>query len=578
MRLAKERRRKAFAELAVPILMCRARAAGAMGSYLEGGPMFRLGVRNLRLLRDVPAFEIKPLTILVGRNSSGKSTYLRALPLLRQSITTRTSSPILWYGDSVDFGSFEGSVADNEDSSTITFTFGLDHVAMNQAFAVDPEVYAHVYRQFRFSDIILRITICKHRTGTRISEIEISESTNNAKYHVVINENHRVTSLKIDGAEILTLLKKDSLVLSEGSIFPTITMRPIRPEPPTSPDAVLRPAAYASLRDAISEIIIPRLDKRTTKNTLYRLESQLMFLGEITPDALRSAVGESTNRSWLKFISDITGPDRRGDWARIRRILLIIPFMQLMNGASQHLRELISSTLYIGPARARSERYYRYQDLSVSEIDPDGKNFPMFLNSLREPQLRNFSNWVRSVFGYGVGVTRESGHISIQLTSNRADVNVVDTGYGVSQILPVLGQVWWAANRPGSRFGGPVRPPTPQIIAIEQPELHLHPAHQALLANTLANSCKPAREGADGVATRLHFIVETHSETLINRLGELVVNGEVAPDDIQILVFEPEGGESRSAEVKVSRFNEKGYLENWPYGFFLPDVVDVNRP
>lgn len=81
--------------------------------------MIRFGVKNLRRLKAVDPVSIKPITVLVGRNSSGKSTFLRSFPLLRQSIATRSSSPILWYGDLVDFGSFQEVVSDKELNETI---------------------------------------------------------------------------------------------------------------------------------------------------------------------------------------------------------------------------------------------------------------------------------------------------------------------------------------------------------------------------------------------------------------------------------------------------------------------------
>ncbi|WP_445954446.1 AAA family ATPase [Thauera sp. SDU_THAU2] len=52
---------------------------------------------------------------------------------------------------------------------------------------------------------------------------------------------------------------------------------------------------------------------------------------------------------------------------------------------------------------------------------------------------------------------------------------------GYRKFLPVLGQIWWARNRTVSRNS---RTPL-ALLAIEQPELHLHPAHQALLADAL---------------------------------------------------------------------------------------------
>jgi predicted ATPase len=201
----------------------------------------------------------------------------------------------------------------------------------------------------------------------------------------------------------------------------------------------------------------------------------------------------------------------------------------------------------------------------VSEIDPDGKNFAMFLNSLTESRMESFSNWVKDLFGYGVEVNRTLGHITISLKYDENTVNIVDTGYGISQILPVLGQVWWANNRPqgATRFRSRGAP----LLAIEQPELHLHPAHQALLADAFVSGFKFRGDRDSELGT--HFLIETHSEALINRLGALILEGKLSQENVQILIFETNGTKT---DVRTAIFDEEGQLIGWPYGFFQPDA------
>ena len=84
-----------------------------------------IGIKNLRSLKNVEPIEIKPITILVGKNSSGKSTFLRTFPLLKQTIEAKTAEPILWYGKYVDFGDYDQSKTHNE-KEDIELTFGLE--------------------------------------------------------------------------------------------------------------------------------------------------------------------------------------------------------------------------------------------------------------------------------------------------------------------------------------------------------------------------------------------------------------------------------------------------------------------
>ena len=221
---------------------------------------------------------------------------------------------------------------------------------------------------------------------------------------------------------------------------------------------------------------------------------------------------------------------------------------------------------YLEPVRAASERFYRKQELEVSEIAPNGANFPMFLASLSENELSRFSDWVEEIFGYGVGLHTTGGHISMLLQSGERSVNVTDTGYGVSQILPVLGIIWWAQNartRSSARRGPGVGFRT---LVIEQPELHLHPAHQAKLADVFVSVIRRRGQGPENPETRL--VVETHSEALIQRLGELVEEGKVDPEAIQIVIFSTKEDLDSPAEVSLSGFDDAGALSNWPFGFF----------
>jgi predicted ATPase len=195
----------------------------------------------------------------------------------------------------------------------------------------------------------------------------------------------------------------------------------------------------------------------------------------------------------------------------------------------------------------------------------------MFLNSLTERQLSKLSTWIESLFGYGLTVIRSEGHISIALSDGFRNSNLVDVGYGLSQILPVLAQIWWARERPNSRASSAM-PKGPSILAIEQPELHLHPAHQALLANAIAGAAL-AQTSANSRKRVIHFLVETHSETMINRFGELIAAGSVNPEDIQVILFEPDHGELHTTSISISEFDKNGALLNWPYGFFQPAEI-----
>lgn len=528
--------------------------------------MIRFGVKNLRRLKAVDPVSIKPITVLVGRNSSGKSTFLRSFPLLRQSIATRSSSPILWYGDLVDFGSFQEVVSDKELNETIVFSFKIDEVRVaSQGYDYEFGFYAGSSIR-SVANISLDAFVSGYQNKTRLSGFRLSYENGHVTYEVDLNEVGGLSRLSLNGKRVEALFDQANVTFSTGSLFPDVHIRPID-QLRSPPHRGLFNPYRNPLHQPLIGVLRPHLDKRMREEVVERLAFELLSIGEYSDLELERLQSRTTVRSFAKLIEDVRGRNKKGIRDDVRTIITVNRFAEAVSSTFAQLRGMMSGILYIGPARARSERYYRYQELAVSEIDPDGKNFPMFLNSLSERLRRNFSDWVQERFGYGVSVSQLEGHISINLTLGGSKTNIVDTGFGVSQVLPVLGQIWWAS------VGSTLRPMIGQnsetrILAIEQPELHLHPAHQALLADAIVSERGRFKSGTS--QNDLSFLVESHSEAFVNRLGELIATNKIDANDVHILVFEGDFEDERRTNVRVAEFSSDGSLVNWPFGFFQP--------
>ena len=87
--------------------------------------MKSIKIKNLRSIKNSENIPLNALNILLGQNSSGKSTFLRLFPLLKQSIEARTRGPILWFGDYVDFGDFNIAVSKGEKEMSFEFEFEI---------------------------------------------------------------------------------------------------------------------------------------------------------------------------------------------------------------------------------------------------------------------------------------------------------------------------------------------------------------------------------------------------------------------------------------------------------------------
>ena len=83
----------------------------------------KIGVQNLRGLEQTGLIEIKPITLLVGKNSAGKSSFARIFPLLKQSSEAKRNAPFLWWGQYVDYGSFSQALRRNAEEKEICFSF-----------------------------------------------------------------------------------------------------------------------------------------------------------------------------------------------------------------------------------------------------------------------------------------------------------------------------------------------------------------------------------------------------------------------------------------------------------------------
>ncbi|QFP75015.1 AAA family ATPase [Deinococcus sp. AJ005] len=134
---------------------------------------------------------------------------------------------------------------------------------------------------------------------------------------------------------------------------------------------------------------------------------------------------------------------------------------------------------------------------------------------------------------------------------HKVSVGARDVGLGVSQVLPVLVNAAAGNGR---------------WLLVEQPELHLHPALQAELADVFVES----------IHERGHtFVLETHSEHLILRLLRRIretTEDEGEPglaltvDDVVVLYARP--GEDGTVIETVEISPDGDFVHHWPAGFF----------
>lgn len=106
---------------------------------ISNRPVVKLRLENFRLFRDSGWFKLAPLTCLVGRNSSGKSSVLSAILLLKQSVEQQgmmrgAVTPLALAGPYCDLGNYADVVYDHDESSQISLSFSIPLSNLGQAF------------------------------------------------------------------------------------------------------------------------------------------------------------------------------------------------------------------------------------------------------------------------------------------------------------------------------------------------------------------------------------------------------------------------------------------------------------
>lgn len=499
-----------------------------MSSTLES---FR--IKGLRSISDSGEIKIKPITILVGKNSVGKSTIARMFPLLKQTIESTRTSSVLWFGKRVDFGSFEDSISSHIDTDEIEFNLKINistkkpRKSLLQRKSIkqeDQTVERNVFLRLKYDNTL----------ETEFTS-EFGAAANDFSFKISTDEFQSVTSITVDDYKweipdsIATFVRFKSL-LPDAKFICNSTQEGIG-------------IAYAA-----SEI------KTLDEQGLEQLAVILNFTESSPLDEAVRIFDEINNllHRENKTFKKINIPENQ-----LKMLLKINRIQGVINSINSAAESYFESVGYIEPIRAAAQRYNRNQGTAINEIDSQGKNLTDFLAGISVAYIHELNEWLLENFSFEIRIHNNNNHLSIMIKDDRsADfVNMADMGFGFSQMLPILVQSWWSSFKATTDENL-------KLLIIEQPELHLHPAYQAQLADIFV-----------GIATlpgdkKSNLIIETHSNHIINRLSLLVATGKIPKDSIQILVFEKNN--EGSTIISNSEFNDDGILNNWPVGFFEP--------
>jgi predicted ATPase len=210
---------------------------------------------------------------------------------------------------------------------------------------------------------------------------------------------------------------------------------------------------------------------------------------------------------------------------------------------------------YIGSFRLPPERTY-YRKPNARKISVNGEGYIDQIIKWEESNEEMYNELIEAVTEMGLFKTIQADtmkggrfELNVQVNKNSELASLTDVGFGISQFLPII--VADLQMKDGS------------CLAISQPEIHLHPKIQATLGDYF---CKQVNH------TDKQYIVETHSEYLINRMRLLIVKGELKPEDVKLYYMENDGIKTTTYAIELTT---DGQIKNAPQGFFDTYEMDV---
>ena len=218
--------------------------------------------------------------------------------------------------------------------------------------------------------------------------------------------------------------------------------------------------------------------------------------------------------------------------------------------------EFTSNFNFISSFRLHPDRTY-YQSITNVKVDKFGGGYIDQILDWNDRQSGELYELVSSLKDLkilnDIKPHRLSGgrfEIKVKVKSRSKWESLADVGFGISQFLPIIVADLQLSND--------------STLIMSQPEIHLHPSVQANLGDYLVKQVKERNK---------NYIVETHSEYLLNRLRLLIVKEEIHPEEVAVYYFEnsiKDGSIAHRIE-----FTKDGQILNAPKGFFETYMIDT---
>lgn len=546
----------------------------------------KIGIKNFRIFDKETNFEIRPLTILVGPNNSGKSSFTKFLMLLKNGYDYLEFN----INDDHNLSSYDKEL--NRDS-------GSDELKLN--FSITDEKL--LSKQVDGS--ITYIRGGKIKNGffyNSLISIESAELDNDNRYGIytlTIKTQEFIDFIKNNLMGVLELKNKTSKFdLFDYGLIKTMRKNinldikyefDIDPEFLRYKKLVLLSELYHELNiigppylfyevyiNGVLDLKNQNIDNIQTENIVsyfefafdqWKLDSEL-FYQHFNTDSIAKKIRESLEKKFQGIIErnsieikpsklyhllfDKTFSKSNYDYS-----VTLISFSELFFRKVFIDLKIISDNIYMPAKRGVPERYFKTSDFAFEIISKYNKNKIRKKNFLEDEftgeNIKKFRNSLTKIFDIdGEIIIKEFENLqAVYIRKGDKEENLADLGIGFNQLIPLI-LFFHNMSYINNSF---------KTIIIEEPEANLHPALQSKLADFFALVLKTYHG--------IHLIIETHSEYLIRKLQYLVAKREMPLNDCVIHYFNSTKNSINDDKVKTIEILENGMLsDQFGTGFF----------
>lgn len=247
-------------------------------------------------------------------------------------------------------------------------------------------------------------------------------------------------------------------------------------------------------------------------------------------------------------------------------------FVQSLNFAHE---KLFSSIYYLGPLRTKAERLYTWSGIAPESVGFAGENTIAAILAARDRKIslgykrpaKPFEEIIALKFKEmglieefrvsPISKQRQDYEVKVRTKGSEDWVDLPDVGFGISQVLPVLVQCFYA--------------PAGSIILMEQPEIHLHPSAQSALADVMIDVINSRENGND---RNIQLVIETHSEHFLRRLQRRIAEDAISQEEVSVYFANNSKTPATLEPLQIDIF---GNIKNWPENFFGDEMGDITE-